>query len=371
MSKFDELKLQSEFLKAAKESIEDMPVQEQEEAVESTPKPRKRKRKNPETELRKMFVKASDIRKKVKQRDIKTAKDEFILRENGKYVVSSSSYAYRTAYLKLQESYENKKLLTGIIESVEEIGDYWTAVLFIGDFKVMIPIFEFLDVNLNSKADVSSEDSRIMMSKRMGSSVDFIVKHLDEKSGVAIASRLDAMKKKADFFYKTKFDDKYLINKGDIVKGRVVATAKAGVNIEIMGVEAFVPSKNVSSNFVLDSSKYFANGEEVDIKVLDILISPDEEGLVEIEASIAAVKEDTYKRIENQVEIGKKYVGKVTAINNYGVFVTISLGDYELDVLCAHPSFGNMPVVGANAAVNITSKNEKGFYGLIQNLAFA
>lgn len=362
MENFESIKAQADFIKAAKESIAEIPESKPEQ------KQRRRGRKNPNEELRKMFVKASDIRKKVQQMDIKTSKDEFILREDGKYVVSSDSYNYRTYYLKIKESLEKEKLLTGVVSSIEEIGEYWTAVIFMGDFKVMIPIFEFLDVNLNSKADVSSDDSRVMMSKRLGSSVDFMVKHFDEKTGVVIGSRLSAMRKKSEFFYKTKFYDEYLVNVGDTVKGRVVATSKAGLNVEIMGVEVFVPSKYVSYNYVLDASKYYSNGEEVDVKILDIFIL--EDGGVEVEASIAAVKEEMYKRIESQVEINKKYVGRISAINNYGVFVTVTLGDYELDILCANPSFGNMPVIGANAVVNVTNKNEKGLYGIIQNISF-
>lgn len=359
---FDKMKANGDFIKAAKDSIKEPTPLKQEKKTKRT------RRKNPATELRNLFVRASDVRKLAKQKDIVTKRDEFILRENGEYVSSEGSYGYRTAFIKLKKSMDDEKLLTGRVESIEQVGDYWTAVLFIGEFKVMIPIFEFLRVNINAKVDTSSDDARIMMSKRLGSTIDFIVKHLDEEKGIAIASRLEAMNKKANFFYNTKFDGEYLINEGDVVKGRVVATAKPGVNIEVMGVEVFIPSKDVSSSYVLDSSKYFTNGEEVDVKVQKIYLNKDNE--FEIEASVTAVKEETYERIKNQVVPGKKYVGQIVTINNYGVFVTIKLGDYSLDVLCAYPSFGNMPTVGANVTVNITDKNEKGLYGIIQHIAF-
>ena len=357
---FDKMKASGEFLKAVKNSINKTAAVEENKGG--------KRRKNPAAELRELFVKASDVRKLAKQKDLVTKRDEYILRENGKYVKSESSYGYRLAYFKLNESLEHQKLLTGKIESIEQIGDYWAAVLFIGEFKVVIPIFEFLRININVKADTNGDDARAMMSKRLGSTVDFIVKHLDEDSGVAVASRLEAMNKKAEFFYNTKFDDEYLINEGDIVKGRVVATSRPGVNIEIMGVEVFIPSKDVSSNYVMDSSKYFTNGEEVDVKVQKIYLNADHE--FEVEASVTAVKEEMYERIKDQVIPGKKYVGEIVAINNYGVFVNIRLGDYMLDVLCAYPSFGNMPTVGANVTVNITDKNEKGLYGIIQHIAF-
>lgn len=354
---FDKMKASGDFIKAAKESTA-APVK----------KTKKRTRKNPGKELKKLFVKASTVRGLAKDRSIVTKGDNYILREDGSYAASEGSYSYRLSYLKLKESLDNQKLLTGRVASIEEIGDYWTAVIFVGEFKVMIPIFEFLRININVQADTSSDDARVMMSKRLGSTVDFIVKHLDEDKRIATASRLEAMNKKANFFYNTKFDGEYLINEGDTVKGRVVATAKSGVNVEIMGAEVFIPSKEVSSSYVLDASQYFKNGQEVDVKVQKIYLNEDKE--FEVEASIAAVDEDIYERIKNQVEPGKKYAGEIVAINSYGVFVNIRLGDYTVDVLCAYPTFGNMPAIGANVTVNITAKNEKGFYGIIQHIAF-
>lgn len=358
-NEFEKNKQSGEFLKAAKDSI----------IKPEKPKTQKRKKKDAASELREMFVKAGEIRKKVKKEAIKTKKDELVIKSNGEYVPSDKSYAYRFAYFKLKESLDKEKLLTGKVESIEDVGGYWTAVLFMDEFKVMIPIFEFLNININVQEENSGDDSRIMMSKRLGSTIDFVVKHMDEDSGVVIASRKEAMQRKSDFFYKKVFGKDYLINQGDVVKGRVVATAKAGVNIEVMGVEVFIPSKDVSKNYVLDSSKYFSNGEEVDVKVTTIYQDP-ETGDIEIEASINDVKEDVYDRIKDQVVPGKKYVGEIVAINTYGVFVNIKLGDFGLDVLCAYPSFGNLPTVGANVTINITDKNEKGFYGIIQHIAF-
>lgn len=371
-NEFDSTKAELEFMSAAKKSIETKENNAKVKKVKSKiikENDKSRRRKNPEDELKKMFVKASTARKLAKEKKSETPGDEYVIRENAEMVLTDASYNYRFAYFKLQESINKNKLLTGEIQSIEEVGGYWTAIIFMDQFKVMIPIFEFLDVNINIKTDTYSEDARVMMSKRLGSTIDFIVKHMDEKSGIVVGSRIAAMDKKAKFFYKKKFDDEFLINEGDIVKARVVATSRPGLNIEIMGVEVFVPSREVSYNYVVDSSKYYSVGDEVDAKVLKIFES--EDGHIEVEASIAAVKEDAYNRIKNQIIPGKKYVGEIIAINNYGVFVHIVLGECPIDVLCAYPSFGNMPTVGANVTINITDKNEKGFYGIIQHLSLA
>lgn len=359
-NKIDLQQAKINFLQGAKKSIKKIEQKQQTQT-------KKNKKKNHTDELAGLFVKASEITSKTKDTSIHTLRDEFVLKSNGKYVLSASSYDYRYAVFKVKDSLERKKLITGKIESIEEINGYWTAVMFIDTIKVLIPIFELFKININSKADTISSDARAMMSKRLGGTIDFVIHHFDEELGLAVGSRLEAMKIKADLFYRKKIKQKYLINVGDIVKARVVSVAKGGIVIEVMGAEVFLPAVEATNASLSDLSTVFSTSDEVDAKILNIY--EDGEGNIEIEASLTAVNNDIVKRIYDQITPEKKYVGKITAINQHGVFVQCQLSNYPFSILCAYPEFGLSPAIGANVTVKLTSKNDKGFYGLIQHIS--
>jgi small subunit ribosomal protein S1 len=106
-----------------------------------------------------------------------------------------------------------------------------------------------------------------------------------------------------------------------VVSGEITRIVKGGMIVDI-GLRAFLPS----SQFYVDKSEDLANyiGHTVDAKIIqferakgNIVIS--RKALVEFDQ-----KED--KKIQfSKLEIGQVYEGKVSGINNFGVFVSLGL----------------------------------------------
>ena len=332
-------------------------------------KQEKKKKISAEEAVRQMFVSAKKARRAAKSDNVNTLGDEYAIRENAKFELTDKSYNYRFNFFKLKDSLDNGKLLTGSVSSIEKVGDFWTAIIYMGVFKVYIPIFDFMDIDLNASDDILDKDGLNAMSRRLNANINFVVNVIDEENEIAFANRNKAMKAKREIFYNKKFDGEYLINEGDIVKGNVVATSKNGITVEIGGVECFIASRDVNNRFVLDASDFFDVGEEADVKIISIY-KDEKTGDIELEASIKEVDRQEYEIAKDSFVPGKKYIGKISVINQNGVFVAVDIGYHVVDVLCAIPDFGKTPIPGANVALYVTDKNEKGVFGIIQKISY-
>ena len=70
----------------------------------------------------------------------------------------------------------------------------------------MIPAAECVDVPDSGDRDPKKYEQYVM-SKRLGSEVDYIVKGIDAEHDIVAASRKDAMEKKCKEFFPTVFED--------------------------------------------------------------------------------------------------------------------------------------------------------------------
>ena len=106
--------------------------------------------------------------------------------------------------LDLIESQRSGRILTGSIQGVERPEDNPNlsfAVLYHGEFKVIIPATEAVDPPGDYRGRNPDDVHHYMLTKRLGAEVDYIVKGIDPKSGIAAASRLDAMRARRKEYY--------------------------------------------------------------------------------------------------------------------------------------------------------------------------
>ena len=102
----------------------------------------------------------------------------------------------QNALLDLVESMKSHRVLSGTIQGVERPENspsHSMAVLYHGDFKVIIPAEEMVDPPEDLHGLPKSEVLFSMVNRRMGAEVDYVVKGVDQESGLAAASRLEAM----------------------------------------------------------------------------------------------------------------------------------------------------------------------------------
>ena len=132
--------------------------------------------------------------------------------------VETDTDRLRNDLLDLVESLKSKKILTGTIQGVERLADnpeMSYAVIYHGDFKVIIPVLEAIEEPADYRGQPKGDVLHYLLNKRLGAEVDYIVKGVDQEHNVVAASRLEAMAlKRREYYFRTDRDGNYQIYEG-------------------------------------------------------------------------------------------------------------------------------------------------------------
>ena len=156
----------------------------------------------------------------------------------------------QNALLDLVESMKSRRVLSGTIQGVERPENSpgnSLVVLYHGDFKVIIPAEEMVDPPEDLHGLPKSEVLFSMVNRRMGAEVDYVVKGVDQESGLAAASRLEAMAiKRREYYTGAGRDGNNLLYEGVCAEARVVSVLRGGIFVELFGVETYIPLRELN-----------------------------------------------------------------------------------------------------------------------------
>jgi len=256
--------------------------------------------------------------------------------------------------LDLVESLKGRKVLSGTIQGVErstENPDLSYAVIYHGDFKVIIPAEELVEMPADFRDRSPGDVMHYMITKRLGAEVDYIVKGVD-KTGIAAASRLEAMTaKRKEYYFGTDRDGNNLLYDGISAEARVVSVIRAGIFVDLFGVETYIALRELSYQRGIDASVQFQPGQRVLVKILSIDRS--NRNKIQVAASVKQATENPYEKALRKYMIGSRYVGTVSMVDTNGVFVSLDGG---IDCLCSYPKRGRPPR-GSRVTVRIIGIN--------------
>lgn len=275
----------------------------------------------------------------------------------------------RDALLDLVESMKTRRILTGTIQGVERPAGNPSrslAVLYHGDFKIMIPAEEAVESPEDFRGRMPEDVLHYMLTKRLGAEVDYIVKGIDGKAGIAAASRLEAMAaKRREYYFGTDRDGNNLLYEGICAEGRVVSVIRAGIFVDLFGVETYIPLRELSYQRMMDASSSFQPGQRILVKILGIDRS--DRNHIRVSASIKQAGDNPYEKALRRYSIGNRYVGTVSMVDTTGVFVALDGG---IDCLCSYPKRGRPPR-GARVTVRILGINHDSnrIWGAITHIA--
>lgn len=289
-----------------------------------------------------------------RKKKVAEPKTEVVTIGSEKTVKTEEDYL-RESILDLIESKKTGKILTDTITGIEQHGNVKVAVLYHGDLKVIIPA-DFLIPSSSVPKSAENYQAAIGNStiKHLGAEVDYIVEEFDNVNNVAIANRLKAMKAKQRHYYfgydrqgnKFIYPDAYC-------EARVVSVIRNGVFVEVFGIETFVKLSELSYQRIVNTKDHFSTGMTVLVKVLALDTSDKDN--IKIAVSIKQAKENPASKALSKISVGNYYMGTVTMVDIYGVFVSLDCG---IDCLCKHPLY-ERPVRGERASVRIAGVSEK------------
>lgn len=271
--------------------------------------------------------------------------------------------------LDLLESQKTGHILTGTIQGVERPTDNPSrslAVIYHGEFKVIIPAEEAVDPPEDYRGRLPEDVLHYMLTKRLGAEVDYIVKGIDPKSGLAVASRLEAMRaRRKEYYFGTDRDGNNILYSGVCAEARIVSVIRAGVFIDLFGLEIYIPLRELSYQRWMDASTHFQPGQRILVKVLDVDRS--DRNHIKATASVKQAGENPYEKALRRYSIGNRYVGTVSMVDTNGVFVALDGG---IDCLCSYPKRGRPPR-GSRVTVRILGINNDSnrIWGAITHIA--
>lgn len=255
--------------------------------------------------------------------------------------------------LDLLESLKVGRILTGTIEGVEFTEKHRPlAVTYHGEFKVIIPVDEAVVPPDDFGDRKPDEVLYALLNKRIGAEIDYIIKGIDSKTGLAVASRLEAMKsRRKQYYFGTDRDGNNILYAGVCAEARVVSTVRAGIFVDLFGVEVYIPLRELSYQRMMDASAYFQPGQRILVKILDV--ERGSKDVNKVKASVKQASENPYEKALRKYTINNRYVGTVSMVDANGVFVALDGG---IDCLCSYPKRGRPPR-GARATVRILGIN--------------
>ncbi len=256
--------------------------------------------------------------------------------------------------LDLLESLRAGRILTDMVQGVEMYGEEPCAVLYHGDFKVIIPGKQLVEPPEDTRGQPEKEIYRYLITKRLGAEVDYVIKGVDQKADVAVASRLEAMNQKKRAYY-TGVDrnGNRLLYEGALAEARVTSVIRPGMFIELFGVETYVPLKALSYQRWADASEHYRPGDRVIVKIMKL--ERINRTNIKVVASVKHAGENPYEKALKKYVEGNSYIGTVSMINTSGVFVAMEHG---IDCLCEYPKRGRPPI-GARVTVRILGIDRK------------
>lgn len=261
----------------------------------------------------------------------------------------------RSDLLDLVESLKSKRILTGTIQGIERPIDNPSrslAVIYHGDYKIIIPAEEAVELPSETRGRSKDEVYHYLITKRLGAEVDFIVKGIDNEAGLVVGSRLEAMaQKRREYYFGTDRDGNNLLYEGSCAEARVVSVIRAGIFVDLFGQEVYIPLRELSYQRMMDAGTGFQPGQRILVKIINIDRS--DRANLKVAASVKQAGENPYEKALRRYTVGNRYVGTVNMVDTTGVFVALDGG---IDCLCSYPKRGRPPR-GARVTVRILGIN--------------
>ncbi len=169
----------------------------------------------------------------------------------------------------------------------------------------------FLPQSLSSFRNISDEE---VINKK---SYFQIVKMSKNKENF-ILSRKDAVRMEKEISRKKIWEE---IEVGKILKGKVKSVTNFGAFIDLGGVDGLLHIADMSWKKITHPSEIVAVSDEIQVMILNF---DKEKGKISL--GLKQTTPDPWKEIENKYPQGTTITGRITNIQNYGIFVELEKG---------------------------------------------
>ena len=273
-----------------------------------------------------------------------------VLSIDGELGIQTEFDKARDKFLDLIESLKTGRYLTDKIQGVEKHsgGGEPRAVIFHGDYKVIIMASMIVNLPRDLRNQEPNDVYHYLLTKRIGSEIDYVIKGIDSNTGLAVGSRKDAMATKRRHYYLTPTrEGTYRIYEGLCCEARVMSVIPDGIFIDLFGIDVYIPLRELSYVRLSDAMGYYEPGDRVLVKVTRL--NRDDPNNIRVAASVKQVASNPVDKAIEKIEIGSSYAGTVTMTDEKGIFVQLDMGS---ECRCRYP-YRARPPKDARAIVKI------------------
>ncbi len=222
---------------------------------------------------------------------------------SGEIVLSREKARKMKSWKKMEKVFETQEELTGYITGKVKGGFICT----VDSLACFMPSSQ-IDVRPLKKID-----------HLMNTPVKVVATRIDKNRGNVCVSRRAVLEKSKNAEVAEALKN---IKEGDIVEDAIVkATTDWGIFLDIHGIDALLHVSDLSHGRVKKPADLVTIGQKLKVKITKI-----DPKTNRVSASIKALTEDPYEKIEKKYQVGEVYDGTVTKIMDYGCFVRIEDG---------------------------------------------
>ena len=206
------------------------------------------------------------------------------------------------AWVKMEEAFEKKEILSGRITGKVKGG----FTIEMQDAKAFLP---------GSLVDVRPVRDTGYLE---GKDLEFLVIKIDKKRNNVVVSRKAVMEME-----NSEERDEFISNleEGSVVKGIVKNITDYGAFLDLGGVDGLLHITDMAWKRVKHPSELIKVGDEIDVKVLKF-----DKDKTRVSLGLKQLNEDPWFEISNAHPVGSIISGKITNIADYGCFVEIQNG---------------------------------------------
>lgn len=221
--------------------------------------------------------------------------------EDGKIVLSFKRAREAKGWLTLIDSFKEGDLVDGAV-SRKVKGGYIVNVFGVEGFlpQSLSSFRSFEDEEVTSKA------------------FKFQIIKMNKMKGSFIVSRKDAVRAEREVARKKFWEE---IKDGETVKGRVKSITNFGAFVDLGGVDGLLHIADMSWKKITHPSEIVAVGDEIQIVVLKF---DKEKGKISL--GLKQTTPDPWKEIDDKFPVDTVIKGRITNIQNYGIFVELEKG---------------------------------------------
>lgn len=379
------------------DSIVDSAVEEIEKAADTAEKKRSQSRQRQAKGLPEDIASGDLVNRASRRAKRRIYSEDEVVTIDPDTKVETEADKRRATWLELVQSAKSHTILEGTLVSCKRTknGDNVLAVVSYKDATVYIPakfLFEFDEsaILYNEDSGITKEAAMLnaqlyYTNLRFGMPVKFVCIQVFENDpnnpeggAIAYASRIAAIQQLArESFVDKTADGKPLLYEGLEAQGTITYLSRTGVGVEVFGVDAFIPSNELSWRRIgdvrTDEADYHV-GQNIVVKIGEVSevkytpVGSDQTfNLIHARMSAREAQSNPNVKWFNFFEEGQIVLGQVTQITEDGIFVFAA---NKRDMLCEFPQNLQIPPIGSLVQVKVMHKREsdKAIYAVIRKI---